>query len=253
MKAISIALLLALTAAISGVGCALAAAADPACATASSLISADFRLANAATAIKKDRQLTIAVVGSASSALPDTKKAYPARLEEMLASKLPGVAVKVITRVKMRESASEALPEMRKLLATDKPAITIWQSGTVEMMRGIDPDTFRGTLEDGIDAALDAHSDVILMNMQYSPRTELMMSAPAYADAIRIIALQHEILLFDRLAIMRRWGELGTFDLNEVTKKMDTANRVHDCIGLLLGDLILEAIKLPASSENGTK
>ena len=63
----------------------------------------------------------------------------------------------------------------------------------------------------------------------------------------------HEILLFDRLAIMRRWGELGTFDLNEVTKKMDTANRVHDCIGHLLGDLILEASRLPASSENGIK
>ena len=108
-------------------------------------------------------------------------------------------------------------------------------------------------MRDGIDAALDAKSDVVLINQQYSPRTELMISISPYADAMRIIALQHEILLFDRLAIMRRWGELGTFDLNEVTKKMDTANRVHDCIGHLLGDLILEASRLPASSENGIK
>jgi len=80
-----------------------------------------------------------------------------------------------------------------------------------------------------------------------------MISMPPYADAIRIVALQHEIILFDRLAIMRRWGELGTFDLNEVTKKMDTAFRIHDCIGRLLGDLVLEAARLPASSENGLK
>ena len=209
-------------------------------------------MAHVANAIK-NKQLTVAVVGSASSALPDAKKAYPARLEDALTHKLPGVAVKVVPHVKPREAASESLPEMRKLMATEKPSLIVWQTGTVEMMRGIDPDTFRGALQDGIDAAQDAKIDVILMNMQYSPRTELMMSVPSYADAIRIIALQHEILLFDRLAIMRRWGELGTFDLNEVTKKMDTANRVHDCIGHLLGDLILEAAKLPASSESGTR
>ena len=252
MKAISIALLLSLTAAFAGAGNALAADTDPACATASKLVSADFKLSQAATAIK-NKQLTIAVIGSASSTLPDAKKAYPARLEEMLISKLPGVAVKVVARVKARESARESMPELRKLMAVEKPSIVIWQTGTVEAMRGIDPDTFRSTLEDGIEAAQEARSGIILMNMQYSPRTELMIAMPPYADAIRIVALQHEILLFDRLAIMRRWGELGTFDLNEVTKEMDTANRVHDCIGHLLGDLILEAAKLPASSENGIK
>ena len=251
MKAIVAAATLILAVAFTGL-CGAFAQNDPACGVASALVSPDFRLSHVATAIT-NKQLTIAVVGSGSSTLPDVKKAYPARLEEFLTGKLPGVNVKVLTQIKVREPAKEVLPQLRKLIATEKPSLVVWQTGTVEAMRGIEPDTFSGALQDGIEAAQDSRSDVILMNMQYSPRTELMISMPPYADAIRIVALQHEIILFDRLAIMRRWGELGTFDLNEVTKKMDTAFRIHDCIGRLLGDLILEAARLPASSENGIK
>lgn len=251
MKAITATVALILAVAFTGL-CNAFAQSDPACGVASALVSADFRLSKVATAIA-NKQLTIAVIGSGSSALPDAKKAYPARLEDFLAGKLPGVSVKVLTHIKTREQASEVVPQMRKLIAAEKPSLVVWQTGTVEAMRGVEPDSFSGALQDGIEAAQDARSDILLMNMQYSPRTELMISMPPYADAIRIVALQHEILLFDRLAIMRRWGELGTFDLNEVTKKMDTAFRIHDCIGRLLGDLVLEASRLPASSENGIK
>lgn len=251
MRTVSKLLVLAACIAFAGTGDALAQG-DPACGVASSLISPDFRLSHVAAAIAS-KQLTVAVVGSASSTLPDVQNAYPARLEQALAEKLPGVAVKVIAHVKARESAGEALPQMRKLMAIEKPALIVWQVGTVEAIRGIDPDTFSDVLRNGIDAAFDASSDVVLMNMQYSPRTELMITMSPYGSAIRITALQHEVLLFDRLAIMRRWGELGTFDLNEVTKKMDTANRVHDCIGHLLADLVVEAARLPASSENGIR
>ena len=48
--------------------------------------------------------------------------------------------------------------------------------------------------------------------------------------------------LFDRQAIMRQWGELGTFDLLAATKSLDTAAKVHDCIGRLLADLILQGV-----------
>jgi len=251
MRAIAAAITLILAVTFTGL-CGALAQNDPACGVASALVSADFRLPFVAKAIA-NKQLTVAVMGSGSSTLPDVKKAYPARLEDFLASKLPGVTVKVLTHIKAREPASDVVPQLRKIIAAEKPSLVVWQTGTVEAMRGIEPDTFSGALQDGIEAAQDARSDVVLMNMQYSPRTELMISMPPYADAIRIVALQHEIILFDRLAIMRRWGELGTFDLNEVTKKMDTAFRIHDCIGRLLGDLILEAARLPASSENGIK
>lgn len=237
-----------------GAGAALAQG-ESACGTASALVSADFTLSRVAAAIAK-KQLAISVFGSSSSTLAEPagpKKAYPARLQESLTQRLPGVAVTVTPHVKPRELAKEASAQFPEVLKAEKPALVIWQTGTTEAMRGIDPDTFRGWLDSGIDTIQAAKSDVILINMQYSPRTEMMISLSPYSDAIRFVALQHEIPLFDRFAIMRRWGELNTFDLHEATKKMDTAAQVHDCIGRLLGDLVIEGAGVQASSNSGPK
>src|SRR5207253_8517677 len=84
-------------------------------------------------------------------------------------------------------------------------------------------------------------ADVILMNMQYSPRTDAVISTAPYADAIRCVSLEHSLNLFDRRSVMRQWSELGTFDLLTATKSLDTAAKVHDCLGNMLADLIVEA------------
>ena len=59
--------------------------------------------------------------------------------------------------------------------------------------------------------------------------------------------------LFDRQAIMRQWGELGTFDLLAATKSLDTAAKVHDCIGRLLADLVVEAVAAAAETQTEGK
>jgi len=86
------------------------------------------------------------------------------------------------------------------------------------------------------------------MNMQYSPRTEAVISVAAYADAIRWVGLERAVNVFDRQAIMRHWTELGTFDLMTATKSLDTAAKVHDCLGMMLADLIVEALSHNADS-----
>src|SRR5262249_8255773 len=134
--------------------------------------------------------------------------------------------------------------DIEQIVVTDKPALLIWQTGTVDAIRRVDPDTFRSSVEEGIEAVHAANSDVVLMNAQYSPRTESMIGLGPYAEAMRFVALQDEVPLFDRFAVMRQWGELGTFDLIEATKKMDTAERVHQCIAELLADMIVQAAKM---------
>ena len=69
-----------------------------------------------------------------------------------------------------------------------------------------------------------------------------MIALGTYAEDMRWVALQREIPLFDRFSIMKLWGELGTFDLYSATKKLDIAERVHDCIGRLLADLVITAV-----------
>lgn len=231
--------------------CAFAAGAlaaeDGACAVATNLVSPDVGLPHVADAVEKTHHLDIAVMGTGSSILPGSTGAdvaYPARLQAVLSKRLPGVEVKVSSYAKMRQTAAEMASGFAKLLTGARPALVIWQTGTVDAMKGIDPDDFRAALEDGVAALQSKGSDVVLMNMQYSPRTESMIALNAYADNMRWVAQNREVPLFDRFAIMKQWSELGTFDLYGATHNVETAAHVHDCIGQLLGDLILEGVKL---------
>ena len=223
------------------------------CAVAAHLVTADYPLPRVARAIAQ-KELKVVVVGSASSLLagPGGKQeaAYPTRLEAALSKRLPGVKVTVATFAKPRTTADSMEEDIEHLVQTEKPAVLIWQTGTVDAIRRIDPEDFRTAIDQGVAAVLAADSDVILMNPQYSPRTESMIEVQPYADAMRFGALQHEVPLFDRFAVMRQWGELGTFDLLDPTKKTDMAERVHQCVAELLADLIVQSAKLTAAHDN---
>ena len=217
----------------------------PDCMEAARLVRPAAGLPRAALAVANGHRLTISVAGSASSILAGpggTKAAYPVTLESALTERLPGVLVRVTNTAKPRLIAPEMQAGFDQLLAEQKPDLVIWQTGTVDAMRGIDPDQFREALEKGIEQLRAGNADVLLMNMQYSPRTESMIAADTYADIMRGVALREEIPIFDRLGLMKEWNDQGTFDLSTTTKNSEMAEQVHVCIGRLLAGAILEAI-----------
>ena len=200
-----------------------------------------------ATAVTTDRRLTVAVVGTGSSNLAGPggpPSAYPARLEAALKQRLPSVAVKVVTLVRTRMTADDLAKGMEKLLVDEKPDLVIWQTGTFDAIRRIEPDDFRAALDEGVETLHKGGADVILMNMQYSPRTDIMVPLGPYADNMRVVAQQHEIPLFDRLAIMRHWSDIGAFDLYAAGKDNVLAHKVHDCIGRAIASMIIDAAHL---------
>lgn len=209
------------------------------------LLFGESELKRVAAAVKERRRLEIAVIGTASSILPGSGvTAYPARLEAALRARLPGVTVNVTSLAKPRQSAGEMVQNIKKLLSDLKPDLVIWQSGTVDAMRGIELDKFGAALDQGIERITAAGADVILMNMQYSPRTESMIAVDLYLDSMRAAAREHEVPLFDRFAIMRNWSDNGAFDLYTATTNPAMAEKVHDCIGRTLASLVIDAARL---------
>lgn len=203
-----------------------------------------------------EKKFNILVVGAGSSQLPGAngaKNAYPARLQQALADQLKGVEVKVTTDIKASRTAAEMVKVLPTDLETAKPALMIWQTGTTDAMRAVDPDQFSQALDQGINIARSAGADVVLVNAQFSPRTESMIALSTYSEDMRWVALQQEVPLFDRFNIMRLWSDLGTFDLYSATKKLDIAERVHDCIGRLLADLVIAAAKTEGPPTNGSR
>ena len=215
------------------------------------LLATESSLPKVADAVKAGRPLDILVVGSRSSTIGTSEaSAYPARLQAMLKEKLPGVAVNVSVELQVKKTAEEVAAGLVKLMEVKKPTLVVWQTGTYDAIRSIDPDDFRAAVDEGVVALQNAGVDVVLMNLQYSPRTETMTSAPPYLDNMRVVAQQHDVPLFDRFAIMRQWNDQGDFDLFSASHGLDLARRVHDCLGRALSSFVIDAAHLGPAQQN---
>jgi hypothetical protein len=222
-----------------------------ACEVPAYLLGTDSVLPKVTDAVKNGRPLTILVVGSRSSTIAaSADSAYPAKLQAALKEKLPSTEINLSVELQPGKTAEETDTTLVKLVEAKRPTLVIWQTGTVDAMRSVDPDDFRGAVGDGIAALQNAGADVVLINLQYSPRTETMISAPPYLDNMRVVAQQHNVPLFDRFAIMRHWNDAGDFDLFSTVHGPDMAKRVHACLGRALSKFVLDAARLDQAQQN---
>jgi len=232
-------------------GSARAEDAPQTCEVPTYLLSSESSLPKVADAVKSGKPLSILVIGSRSSTITSSEaSAYPARLQAMLKEKLPSVPISLSVELQTAKTAEEAAATLVKLVEAKRPTLVIWQTGTVDAMRSVDPDDFRSALDEGVVALQNAGTDVVLINLQYSPRTETMISAPPYLDDMRVVAQQHDVPLFDRFAIMRHWHDSGDFDLFSTSHGIDLAKRVHDCLGRALSTFVIDAARLTPAQQN---
>lgn len=228
-----------------------AAAPQQPCEVPSYLLSTESTLPKVTEAIKAGRPLNLLVIGSRSSTIVSSENsAYPAKLQAALKDRLPSTPVNLSVELLNGKTAEEMDGTLVKLVEAKTPTLVIWQTGTVDAMRSVDPDDFRNAVDEGVTALQKAGVDVVLLNLQYSPRTETMISAPPYLDNMRVVAQQHSVPLFDRFAIMRHWNDAGDFDLFSTFHGTDMAKRVHACLGRALSKFVLDAARLDPAQQN---
>jgi hypothetical protein len=219
-------------------------------------VSSDNALPKVAEAIKAGGPLNILLVGSRSSTInlsaanASEAAAYPSQMQAVLKEKLSPVAVNLSVEIQAKKTAEDVAAGLAKLLEGKKPTLVIWQTGTVDAMRSVDPDDFRTGVSEGVAALQEAGTDVILINPQYSPRTESMISVPPYLDNMRVVAQERDVPLFDRFAIMRSWSESGEFDLFSAVHGVELAKQVHNCLGRALSQFIIAAAHPRPVQEN---
>jgi len=244
-------LALSLLAGLAAAGLARAEDAPKTCEVPAYLLSTESLLPKVTEAVKNGRPLTILVVGSRSSTIASSAdSAYPAQLQAALKEKLPSIPINLSVELQPGKTAEETDAALVKLVEAKRPTLVIWQTGTVDAMRSVDPDDFRGAVSNGVAALQNAGTDVVLINLQYTPRTETMISPSPYLDNIRVVAQQHDVPLFDRFAIMRHWNDAGDFDLFSTVHGTDMAKRVHTCLGRALSKFVLDAARLDQAQQN---
>jgi hypothetical protein len=202
-------------------------------------------LPRATIAAKRDGKLDILLLSGSPSQTGAAKglRSYPSFFEEGLRNRLPKLAVNLVVRTSQRRTASELLPTLEKSLAETKPSLVIWQAGTADAYRGIDPDDFAEALRKGVDMVLRSGADIILIDLQYSPRTDRLINSTDYIATTRRVATAADVPLFGRYDIMRYWNDFGVFDLASL-KNDGLYERVHSCIGDLLAGFVVRAAEL---------
>jgi hypothetical protein len=228
------------------------AAIDDACYVPPFMVEPQGALKRVAEAAKRDNKLSIVIVSGSPSQVGGTKgrRSYPSYLEAALREQLPGVEVRIDIRVKARRPASDLIALLPSIAEEAKPSLVIWQVGTVDTLLQTDAYTFGQTLGQGVAAIAEKGADSLLLDMQYSPRTDRLLDYTSYLDVIREVAETARVPLFDRYEIMRYWNVAGTFDLTSL-KDDGLYEKIHTCVGELLADFILRGAGLKESKGIG--
>jgi hypothetical protein len=200
-----------------------------------------------AAKLKAGEEARIVVIGSASSAgtdLTTSVRPYPDRLVAALQRQFANGHFAVVNLSARGVLASAMEARFAHDVLPLGPALVVWQTGTVEVVRGIDLEEFADTLADGLMMLRKRGVDVVLMNMQYSAQTSIVVDPGRYLDAMRSAAQSQGAMLFDRYGIMRYWEGSGLIDFTSPAKADQARddNLVHDCIAELLAEKIAKAV-----------
>ncbi len=141
------------------------------------MIEDDPRFPALARRFHAKQPVTIVVIGGASTAGTAAgageANAYPHRLEEALRRRHPGVPISVINKGIPRQSAEDMVARFAEDVLPLDPNLVIWETGTVDAVRGIDVEDFAAAIQSGADLLRQHKAEIMLVDMQYNPRHEL--------------------------------------------------------------------------------
>lgn len=202
-------------------------------------------LANSARALG-DGRLVVAVWGTRSSTdgASGTDQAYPAHLRASLAQRFPAADIRVEVVSQPGQTAAQMLRNIGAVQAL-RPDLVIWQTGSADAARNASLQQFGRSVARGLERLRERGADVILMDMQYGPYTELLTNAKPYRGYLWWVSRQQDVGLMPRYQVMEHWSEQGRFDLSTEDRERQRANAdaIHACLGEALGWMIAEGVE----------
>jgi acyl-CoA thioesterase I len=239
------------------VACPLASRAEPeqspaACVAPDEFTTPEEPLVHVAAAVAAGGPVNVLVIGSATTVGDQLgaghNSPYPFRMIEVLHAALPKVPFALTLRGGRGMTAEDMLPLIEAALAGQHYQLVIWQTGTVEAVRGVRPDGMVAALQEGIDRARDAGADVILVDPQFSRFLRANADLDPYEAALQQVSVMPGVVLFHRFDVMRSWADDGEIDL----ERARLADRVHmmallnTCLGETLARFVLNGAGVSA-------
>lgn len=220
-----------------------AAARESACPVPEGFAVYESALPRTATAVAGSAETVIVTLGASSSlgrAAGGADLSWPSRLGAALTERFPAARIKVVNLATPHQTARAAADRLARDVLPLRPTLVIWETGTVEAVRGLGVDAFREALQAGLDELRASETDVVLMNAQFSRDTDAVINFAPYLGALRDFADANDVPVFHRYGLMRAWAESGALDLRarESDKRRKLAARLYDCLGRAMADFV---------------
>ena len=225
---------------------AVAAAAPPVAAGCPPVPAEALSLPASRAALRAGQPLTVVAFGSSSTegaGASTPGHSYPARLEALLRAALPGHEVRVVNRGVGGQDVSEMLARLDAEVLAERPQLVVWQAGANAALRGMDPEAFRATLEEGVARLRASGTDAVLMDSQISPAVLARPLHPYLAAAMREVAAANSVPIFSRAELMRAWEAAGVAPLHMLhADGLHHNNRGYACLAEALAGSILRGL-----------
>lgn len=205
-------------------------------------------LPNLTRTVTSTNGIHIIALGSSSTAGSGASSqlaSYPARLDAELDRRFPRKDFIVTNYGTGGQLARDMLARIREDVLTQKPALVIWQTGVNDAVQDVGVEAFQETLETGIRDLRTAGIDVVLVDMQFYPRSERVAVYGDYLKAMRVVAETQSVPLFGRFAIMKHLVKTGQYTTDQLLApdNFHLNDLSYGCLADLLADAIEEQVK----------
>lgn len=180
----------------------------------------------------REGELRVLVGGSATAETGGTTQPYHARIAAVLNERFPNLRVVVEARGQRGATAPESLALILRELASLRPHLVLWQTGTVEAVRSLEVDELTQALNDGIERIRAAGAEVALIDQQFSRFLRANADIDRYRDAMRVTAAAEGVSLLRRYDWMRHWAENDGPDMERAPRAERAAvmAQLNDCL-----------------------
>jgi acyl-CoA thioesterase I len=228
-----------------------------ACPVADEFAVPDESLAAVAAALAAGGPVNILAVGSATTVgvVPGHAPiaSFPYRMLEALETAQPHVRFNLTVRGGKGMTAQDMVPLITAALAAQHYHLVVWQTGTVEAVRGLSPDSLQSALEDGVQRVQEAGADVVLVDAQFSRFLRANTDLDPYEAVLQQVATMPNVVLFHRFDLMNAWADDELIDLERtpIARRRNAVALLSTCVGTALARFILNGAALDRADATG--
>ncbi len=207
----------------------------------------------------RDGDFRIVALGSSSTqgaGASSPKMCYPAQLEAELNPRFsPDKHFEVVNLGVGGEMADDMLARLDRDVLSKKPDLVVWQTGVNDALTSRSIDEFRMELAQGIDAIRNSGADVILLDLQYYPRSERVEGYKNYLHTMWSVAQEKSVPVLKRHAFMKHLLDSRQFTASQLLAPdlFHLNDLSYRCLGNLVADAIGDGLEQASRPQQRNK